>query len=162
MQQLQLVSPSLSYSIDFSCKVLIVIFFFDFFYFHSVSCWNGKAHYSAGSLFLLVITRSGITTTFMFHSFLISLLRSKYLSFFLLSLIFILRLTRTAKRLNQVIIIKKRENLPFGKFSLFFTKWLLLKKERTYHLVSSLFFVFFLIIITWFSLLVRVRWSVCI
>ena len=60
--QLQLVTPPLSCSIvffQFSCRFLVLICLFAFFQCYLVVSRNGKVHYSAGSLFLLSITRSG-------------------------------------------------------------------------------------------------------
>ena len=56
-----LVSPSLTCSriCLLSSKVWVLISLFAFFYFYAVVIWNNKVHYSAGSLFLLTITRSG-------------------------------------------------------------------------------------------------------
>ena len=44
---------------SFSTNVLVLIFLFTFLQFYSVISWNGKVHYSAGTLFLLNTTRSG-------------------------------------------------------------------------------------------------------
>ena len=64
--QLQLMSPPASCSIVFFVFVFVFVFFFSFrarskylylfgfFHFHSVVRWNGKVHYSAGSLSLSI------------------------------------------------------------------------------------------------------------
>ena len=69
MHQLQLVSLSLSYSIvccflllfffQFSREVSVLILLFAFFQFYPVINRNDKVHYSASSLFLLIISWSG-------------------------------------------------------------------------------------------------------
>ena len=45
--------------LQLSCKVQVFISLFAFFQFYFVVCQDGKVHYSAGPLFLLIITRSG-------------------------------------------------------------------------------------------------------
>ena len=60
--QLQLVSPSCSCFIvyfQFSTKFEVLIILFTFFHFYPVVSWNGKVHYSASSLFLLTVSKSG-------------------------------------------------------------------------------------------------------
>ena len=79
----------------------------------------------------------GIIVTFMFHSFIISLARSRYLSFFSHSFSFILWSAGTGK--TTVL-----QFLFF--FSFFF---------------SFSFFFFFLLIIIWSGLLAQIWWSVC-
>ena len=61
-RQLQLVLPLLSYSTVLSGKVLVLVFLFAVFAFHSVVHWDGKVHKTVGSLYFfisLIITRSG-------------------------------------------------------------------------------------------------------
>ena len=57
--KLQFLSPSLSIVFHFSSRVLVHIYLFTFFQFHSTVSRNGKVHCSVGSLFSLTIWSFG-------------------------------------------------------------------------------------------------------